>query len=79
MPESDAKEAPKPPIKVALALPAVYQGSGSYTESSKGTRDVQFAMPGSRLKQVDVLQVDSTATSQPFVDPAVFQKWISKS
>lgn len=75
MPESEAKKAPKAPVKVGLALPAVYQGRGSYTENSKGVRDVQFVMPGSRPKQVDVLQVDSTATLQPFIDPAVFQKW----
>ncbi|KAK1690280.1 hypothetical protein BDP55DRAFT_344175 [Colletotrichum godetiae] len=51
MPEADAKEALKPPVKVGLTLPAVYQGRGSYTESPKGARDVHFAMPGSRLKQ----------------------------
>ncbi|WDK11267.1 hypothetical protein CGRA01v4_02546 [Colletotrichum graminicola] len=79
MAKQETKEAPKLPVKVDLALPPLYRGNGSYTENPKGVRDVQFAMPGSRTKPVEVLHVDSTAVPQPFVDPAVFKKWSGKS
>ncbi|KAK1984642.1 hypothetical protein LZ30DRAFT_585791 [Colletotrichum cereale] len=79
MAKLEAKEAPKPPVKVELALPSLYQGNGSYTENPKGVRDVQFVMPGSRTRPVEVLHVDSTAVPQPFVDPAVFKEWSGKS
>ncbi|OHW93280.1 hypothetical protein CSPAE12_08229 [Colletotrichum incanum] len=79
MPKPDAKEASKLPVKVELALPPLYQGNGSYTENPRGVRDVQFAMPGSLPKPVEVLRVDSTAVPQPFVDPVALKKWCGKS
>ncbi|KAK2733324.1 hypothetical protein CKAH01_08458 [Colletotrichum kahawae] len=62
--------------KVELALPPVYQGIGSYTAARRGARDVHFAVPGSasRQKPVEVIQVDTTAVPQPFLDPAVLKK-----
>ncbi|KAF6833355.1 hypothetical protein CPLU01_05549 [Colletotrichum plurivorum] len=80
MPESnaEAKEV-RPPKKVSLGDPPVYRGSGSYTESRKGYRDVQFAAPGSRRKPVDFVQVDSADVPQPFIDPTVFKQWQKKS
>ncbi|CCF38594.1 hypothetical protein CH063_09644 [Colletotrichum higginsianum] len=75
MPETESKAIRRPPVKVELALPPLYQGKGSYTQTPKEARDVQFALPGSRSKPVEVLQIDSAAVPQPFVDPAVFKKW----
>lgn len=94
MPETESKAIRRPPVKVELALPPLYQGKGSYTQTPKEARDVQFALSGSRSKPgetaclktryalmkltvfaVEVLQIDSAAVPQPFVDPAVFKKW----
>ncbi|KAF3798130.1 hypothetical protein GCG54_00000152 [Colletotrichum gloeosporioides] len=76
MSEQAGKQAGKTPRKIELALPPVYQGSGSYTEARRGTRDVHFAVPGSasRRKPVEVIQVDTTAVPQPFLDPTVLKK-----
>ncbi|WYZ44246.1 hypothetical protein EsH8_VII_000682 [Colletotrichum jinshuiense] len=79
MPGPQGKGATRPPAKVLLALPPLYQGNGSYTESPKGVRDVQFVMPGSRPRPVELLEVDSSAVPQPFVDPSIFNKWRGKS
>ncbi|KAK2046808.1 hypothetical protein LZ31DRAFT_177210 [Colletotrichum somersetense] len=57
MTKQEAKEAPKLPVKVSLALPSLYRGNGSYTENPKGVRDVQFVMPGSRTKPGEALSL----------------------
>ncbi|KAL0935250.1 uncharacterized protein CTRU02_209841 [Colletotrichum truncatum] len=79
MPDMKGECSAKHPEKVLLALPPVYQGKGSYTETPRGYRDIQISMPGSRSKSIDVIQVDTTALPQPFLDPTVFRQWQTKS
>ncbi|TDZ40204.1 hypothetical protein C8034_v010812 [Colletotrichum sidae] len=50
MPEPQSMGSTRAPKSIPLALPAVYQGSGSYTESPRGFRDVQYVKPGSKQK-----------------------------
>ncbi|TDZ20715.1 hypothetical protein Cob_v006622 [Colletotrichum orbiculare MAFF 240422] len=46
-----------------------HRGSGSYTESPRGFRDVQYVKPGSKQKPAKATQFNSANIAQPFLDP----------
>ncbi|PNH35852.1 hypothetical protein VD0002_g7929 [Verticillium dahliae] len=69
------KQPAKSKAPVSLTFPPPYQGQGSYTESPRPQRDVQYILPGGAVSEVETISVYTSAIPQPFLQPAVLQKW----
>ncbi|RSL44958.1 hypothetical protein BHE90_010301 [Fusarium euwallaceae] len=68
MPESDKPRAPTPRhLKPAPPRP------GQVVHSPRLKSEVHFTLPGS-IPVVEIIQIRTTAVSQPFLDPAAMQR-----